>query len=122
MGGKLLYCDIYGANICEIDPFKSILLRDARFIALQQQSSLHHPSQYLPSSSISNQTIRSCLEWRCEEAGHEGVLNLALLIGAEMGMAGGSRRRGGGLTPPEALLSPASLSLGGGARVIECCW
>ena len=121
MGGKLLYGNIYGANIREIDPFKSILLRDASFF--ETIASHHHKSQYLPSSNISNQTIRSCLEWRCEEAGHEGVLNLALLIGAEIGIAGGSSRRGGGrVRPPlEALLS-LSLSLGAGARVIECCW
>ena len=32
IGGKLLYGNIYGANIYQIDPFKSILMRDARFI------------------------------------------------------------------------------------------
>ena len=64
------------------------------------------------------------MEWRWEVAGQEGVLNLELLMGAEMGMAGGRRRRGGGRVspPPGALVSLLSLTLGAGARVMACCW
>ena len=44
--------------------------------------------------------MRSCLECRWEEAGHEGVLNLLLLTGSDIGIAGGNSLRGGGLVSP----------------------
>ena len=69
--------------------------------------------------------MRSCLEWRWAEAGQEGVRYLLLLTGAEIGMAGGSSRRGGArLSPapdPPASTGPAPASLEA-TLVSWCCW
>ena len=61
--------------------------------------------------------MRSGLEWRGEVVGQEDVLYLLLLTGAEMGMAGGRRRRGGGRVRP----GPVS-GHGAAALVRGCCW